>query len=149
LAGRLKRARSLQHFVDAQEAVYEQVTEELTAGEKRSHWMWFIFPQLIGLGHSAMAKRYAIADRSQAASYLAHPVLGTRLRECVRLINSHQDRTAAQIFGYPDDLKLHSSLTLFHDVDPSEPLFTQALDRFYGGSLDEATRNLLHELKNP
>ena len=140
---------SLQHFVDAQDAAYQQVTEELTAGEKRSHWMWFIFPQLIGLGRSAMAKRYAIADRSQAAGYLAHPVLGPRLRECVRLINSHPDRTAAQIFGYPDDLKLHSSLTLFHDVDPSEPLFTQALDCFYGGSLDEATRSLLHDLRNP
>ena len=140
---------SLQHFVDAQDAAYQQVTEELTAGEKRSHWMWFIFPQLIGLGRSAMAKRYAIADRSQAAAYLAHPVLGPRLRECVRLINKHRDRTAAQIFGYPDVLKLHSSLTLFHAVDPSEALFSQALDRFYGGSPDEATRNLLHEPKNP
>jgi uncharacterized protein (DUF1810 family) len=148
MVSRLKPSFGLRHFVDAQDAVYKQVTEELKHGEKRSHWMWFIFPQLIGLGSSAMARRYAIADRSQAAAYLAHPVLGARLRECVRLVNSHRDRTAAEIFGYPDYLKLHSSLTLFHDVDPSESAFTQALDRLYGGSLDEATLNLLHELNH-
>ena len=135
--------QDLQRFVGAQEPIYDQVRRELRAGEKRSHWMWFIFPQLAGLGHSPMAQRYAIADRSHAAAYLAHPVLGARLRECVALVNAHTDRTAAQMFGYPDCLKLHSSLTLFHEVGPGESLLTQALRQLYGGQLDPATLKLL------
>jgi uncharacterized protein (DUF1810 family) len=135
--------QDLQRFVDAQEPIYDQVRRELRAGEKRSHWMWFIFPQLTGLGHSPMAQRYAIADLSHAAAYWAHPVLGARLRECVALVNAHTDRTAAQMFGYPDCLKLHSSVTLFHEAAPAEPLFTQALGQLYGGNLDLATLKLL------
>jgi uncharacterized protein (DUF1810 family) len=135
--------QDLQRFVDAQEPIYGQVCRELRAGEKRSHWMWFIFPQLAGLGHSPMAQHYAIVDRSHAAAYLAHPMLGARLRECVELVNAHADRTAAQIFGYPDCLKLHSSLTLFHEVGPGELLLTQALRQLYGGKLDPATLQLL------
>jgi uncharacterized protein (DUF1810 family) len=135
--------QDLQRFVDAQAPIYDQVRRELRAGEKRSHWMWFIFPQLEGLGHSSTAQRYAIVDVSHAAAYLAHPVLGARLRECVALVNAHTDRAAAQMFGYPDCLKLRSSLTLFHEVAPEEALFTQALTQLYGGKLDQATLKLL------
>ena len=133
----------LQRFVDAQEPIYAQARAELGAGEKRSHWMWFIFPQLAGLGHSRMAQRFALADRAHASAYLAHPLLGPRLRECVELVMRHRDRTAVQIFGSPDYLKLHSSLTLFHQAAPAQPLFMQALRQFYGGKLDQATLRLL------
>ncbi len=136
-------SRDLQRFVEAQQPLYDQVCRELRAGEKRSHWMWFIFPQLAGLGHSPMAQRYALSDLAHAAAYLAHPVLGERLRECVTLVNGHADRTAAQMFGHPDDLKLCSSLTLFQLAAPTEPLFTRALQQFYGGVADPATLTLL------
>lgn len=135
----------LQRFVDAQHPIYDQVRRELRAGEKRSHWMWFIFPQLAGLGHSPTAQRYALADLPQATAYLAHPLLGARLRECVALISAHAGRTAAQMFGYPDDLKLHSSLTLFREAAPAEPLFTRALQQFYAGEPDAATLKLLQQ----
>jgi len=131
--------------VDAQEPIYDQVCSELRGGKKRSHWMWFIFPQLAGLGHSPMAQRYAIANRSHAIAYLAQPTLGVRLRECVLLVNGQADLTAAQIFGYPDYLKLHSSLTLFHEVAPEEMLFTRALRQLYGGELEQATLKLLRD----
>jgi uncharacterized protein (DUF1810 family) len=133
----------LQRFLDAQNPVYEQVRQELRAGRKRSHWMWFIFPQLAGLGRSATAHHYAMADAEHARAYLTHPVLGERLRECVGLVNLHRDRTAAQIFGFPDVLKLHSCLSLFHAIAPAEEAFTAALERFYGGASDEATLRLL------
>ncbi|HTV79548.1 MAG TPA: DUF1810 domain-containing protein [Steroidobacteraceae bacterium] len=133
----------LQHFVDAQAPIYAQVLRELTDGEKRSHWMWFIFPQLAGLGRSPTAQRYALADRAQAAAYLAHAVLGPRLRECVSLVNTHRGRPVAQIFGYPDDLKFHSSLTLFHEAAPAQPEFTEGLRYFYDGAPDAATLTLL------
>jgi uncharacterized protein (DUF1810 family) len=135
----------LQRFVEAQEPIYDQVRRELRAGQKQSHWMWFIFPQLAGLGHSPMAQRFAIVDRSHAAAYWAHALLGARLRECVALVNSHTGRTATQMFGYPDCLKLHSSLTLFHEVAPGELLFTQALTQLYGGAPDPATLQLLEQ----
>ncbi len=133
----------LQRFLDAQEPVYDQACRELREGKKRSHWMWFIFPQLAGLGHSTMARRYAIADRAHAEVYLAHSVLGARLLECAALVTGHKGLTALQIFGSPDYLKLHSSLTLFHAVAPDEPIFNQALRLLYGGKPDDATMKLL------
>lgn len=133
----------LERFVEAQGPIYDQVRVELREGEKRSHWMWFVFPQMVGLGLSAMARRYGIVDRSHAAAYLGHPVLGPRLLECVALVNAHTERSAKAIFGFPDDLKLHSSLTLFHEVAPTESLFQQALHQFYSGRLDDATIKLL------
>jgi uncharacterized protein (DUF1810 family) len=135
----------LQRFIDAQQPVYAQVCAELRDGVKRSHWMWFIFPQLAGLGHSPTAQYFAIANKVHAAAYWKHPVLGERLRECTGLVNSHTGLSAAQMFGYPDYLKLHSSLTLFHDVAPQEQIFTQALRQLYGGELDEATVRLLQD----
>ena len=153
--GQIRRSRSarcskrvtpnLQCFVDAQEPIYDRVCAELRAGKQQSHWMWFIFPQLAGLGHSQMAQRFAIADRTHAAAYWEHPLLGARLRECVRLVNLHADLTAAQMFGSPDDLKLYSSLTLFHDVAPEEPSLVQALRRLYAGQLDPGTVRLLRD----
>jgi uncharacterized protein (DUF1810 family) len=134
----------LQRFVDAQGPIYDQVCTELRAGKKRTHWMWFIFPQLAGLGHSTMARRYAIADRAHAVTYLAHSVLGPRLLECVALLRSHAGVSAMEIFGSPDYLKLHSSLTLFREVDPTEPLFIAALSQLYSGKADDATIMLLH-----
>ena len=129
----------LQRFVEAQSSVYPQVHAELTAGLKRSHWMWFIFPQIAGLGSSPTAQRFAIRSMDEATAYLAHPVLGLRLRECTSLVLTHPDRSAADIFSYPDDLKFHSSLTLFAVADPDTPLFRNALDTFFGGARDEAT----------
>ena len=130
----------LQRFVDAQQSTYTQARAELAAGEKRSHWMWFIFPQIQGLGFSSMAQRYAITDLAEAKAYLAHPVLGSRLRECTGLANSIQGRTLDQIFGYPDDLKFHSSVTLFAQADAArDSVFWQALARFFKALPDQKT----------
>ncbi len=129
---------NLQRFVSAQAPVYARVLSELRAGDKRSHWMWFIFPQVRGLGSSAMAERYGISGRTEAVAYLDHPVLGPRLRECVGLVLGVRGRSVAQIFGYPDDLKFHSSLTLFAEVS-GEALFQEALDKYFGGKLDGGT----------
>jgi len=126
-------------FVNAQDAIYAQVIEELANGCKQTHWMWFIFPQLTGLGHSAMAQRYAIGDLDQAKRYLADPILGARLRPAVRLIVEHKAKSALEILGSPDDLKFRSCLTLFRKAasDNSDRLlFTEALDQFYGGRLE-------------
>src|ERR1700761_3947719 len=123
-------APDLERFLQAQASHYLQALSELRDGEKRSHWMWFIFPQLLGLGHSAMARHYAIVDRAHAQAYLEHPVLGARLRECVQLVNSHTGLTAEQIFGYPDHLKLHSCLTLFNAVAPAELGLREALHKY-------------------
>ena len=134
------------HFVNAQSDVYDQVTDELTKGRKRTHWMWFIFPQLEGLGHSSMAQRYAIRDLDQARRYLADPVLGLRLRQAVKLMNDHQARSALEILGSPDDLKFRSCLTLFREAaskHSDRELFTNALNRFYQGQPDERTLALL------
>ena len=103
----------LQRFVDAQDPAFEQVCAELHAGRKRSHWMWFIFPQLKGLGHSETARKFAISSRQEAEAYLQHPILGPRLRRCTQLVTEVEGRSIEQIFGYPDDLKFHSSMTLF------------------------------------
>jgi uncharacterized protein (DUF1810 family) len=134
------------HFVNAQAQVYRQVVEELTDGHKRTHWMWFIFPQLSGLGHSAMAQRYAIRDIDQARRYLADPVLGDRLRHDVRLMVRHKDKSALQILGSPDDFKFRSFLTLFWEAasDKSDKsLFAEALKQFYNGVPDSRTLELL------
>jgi uncharacterized protein (DUF1810 family) len=132
--------------LDAQSGFYDQVTEELTDGRKRTHWMWFIFPQLAGLGHSHMAQRYAIFDLDQAARYLADPVLGSRLRHNVRLVTSHKGKSALEILGSLDDLKFLSCLTLLAEAasnDSGRVLFKQALDQFYGGEPDPRTMELL------
>lgn len=132
----------LQRFVDAQESVYEVALAELTAGEKRSHWMWFIFPQLDGLGHSAMARHYAIRSLDEARDYLAHTVLGPRLQTATGAVLGHPDRSAEQIFGAIDALKFRSSMTLF-DIAERGSRFADALDTFYAGLRDARTLTLL------
>jgi uncharacterized protein (DUF1810 family) len=134
---------NLLRFTDAQAPVYDQVVAELRAARKRSHWMWFIFPQLAGLGRSATAQRYAVVSLAEARAYLDHPVLGARLLECVALVVAANNVSAHQIFGDPDDMKLHSSLTLFAQAAPDQPLFGAALDKYFGGRPDPATLKLL------
>ncbi len=121
----------------------DAVLRELAAGRKTSHWMWFVFPQIAGLGRSEMAQRYAIASREEAVAYLAHPILGPRLLECTSLVLGVEGRTAHDIFGSPDDMKFHSSLTLFDAVSPGDNPFSAALAKCFGGSRDAATLNLL------
>lgn len=143
---RMSEARDsfqLERFVEAQEPVYEQVCAELREGRKRSHWMWFIFPQIRGLGHSPTAQFFAIHSRAEALAYLLHPVLGARLRECVALVNAVKGRGVSEIFGFPDDMKFRSSMTLFAEVAPEEQLFRLALDKFFGGEPDERTVELM------
>jgi len=130
---------NLQRFEDAQGPVIEQVLRELRAGRKNSHWMWFIFPQLRGLGRSPMAVKHAIVSREEAEAYLRHEVLGPRLRECTRLVNLVEGKSVSEIFGYPDDLKFHSSMTLFASVASGEKIFSDALDKYFGGELDPRT----------
>jgi uncharacterized protein (DUF1810 family) len=132
--------------VDAQAQVYPQVIKELTAGRKQTHWMWFIFPQLSGLGHSAMAQRYAIRDIDQARRYLADPILGDRLRHDVRLLIRHTGKSALDILGSPDELKFRSCLTLFREAaseNSDRSLFASALEQFYNGKPDPRTLELL------
>ena len=133
----------LQRFVDAQEPVYDDVLAELAAGRKRSHWMWFVFPQLRGLGRSAMADRYGLASLAEARAFALHPLLGARLRQCLALLLAGVSDDARAIFGAVDALKLHSSLTLMARAAPEEPIFRQALGRFYAGAEDPATLRLL------
>ncbi len=135
-------AFDLQRFVDAQAPVYQRVLAELRQGQKQSHWMWFIFPQLAGLGHSPMARRFAIASREEAVAYLGHGVLGPRLRQCAALVNAVGGRTITEILGSPDDLKFCSSMTLFGAVS-SDPEFSNAIAKFYGGMPDQKTLGLL------
>jgi uncharacterized protein (DUF1810 family) len=129
----------LQRFLDAQDPVIERVRAELARGRKASHWMWFIFPQIAGLGRSATSERYAIASLDEARAYLADPVLGPRLRECVRLVNAVEGRPIGQILGFPDDLKFRSSMTLFARAAPAEQVFRDALERYFSGEEDPAT----------
>ena len=129
----------LQRFVDAQDPVIDEVRGELRAGRKRSHWMWFVFPQLAGLGHSAMAQRYAIASLAEARAYLAHPLLGPRLRDCSALVLALEGRDIHQIFGAPDDIKFWSSMTLFDVAAASEPVFRDCLNKYFGGRSDRGT----------
>ena len=132
-------SHDLQRFVDAQEGVIDDVREELRAGRKRSHWMWFVFPQLKGLGSSAMAQHYGLASLEEARAYLAHPVLGPRLRECCALMLAVPESSAHEILGSPDDLKFRSCLTLFALAAPEDDLFRNALQRFYEGEMDART----------
>lgn len=129
----------LQRFVDAQDRVYATVIEELTEGRKRSHWMWFIFPQLRGLGSSPTAIRFGISSAAEARAYLAHELLGPRLRECARLVARVEGRSAEQIFGWPDEAKLRSSMTLFARAADHEEDFVAVLEKFYGGEEDPVT----------
>lgn len=135
----MRDSHNLQRFVDAQERVYRGALAEIGRGRKSGHWMWFIFPQIAGLGASSTSQRYAISSLDEAQAYLNHPLLGSRLTECVKTVNQLTGRTAAQIFGFPDVLKLRSSLTLFEAADPSNPHFSQALEKYYEGKRDEAT----------
>ena len=132
----------LQRFVDTQAPVYQRVLAELRQGQKQSHWMWFIFPQLAGLGHSPMARRFALGSREEAVAYLGHGILGPRLRECTALVNAVEGRTIREIMGSPDDLKFCSSMTLF-DAASSDPEFAKAIAKFYGGAPDRKTLELL------
>jgi uncharacterized protein (DUF1810 family) len=129
----------LQRFVEAQAPVFDRVRAELAAGHKQSHWMWFVFPQIRGLGQSAMSQRYAIGSRAEAAAYLAHPVLGPRLLACTRLVNDVVGRSAEAIFGPIDALKFRSSMTLFSAVAPGEAAFGEALAKYFGSTPDRAT----------
>jgi len=129
----------LQRFVDAQAPIYDQAREELRRGRKASHWMWFVFPQIAGLGHSAIAQRYAIASLAEARAYLDHPLLGQRLRECAALVSAVEDKSLNAILGSPDDLKFHSSMTLFALASGDEPVFAQALAKYFAGARDPAT----------
>ncbi len=129
----------LQRFVDAQAPVIDQVLDELRRGRKRSHWMWFVFPQVAGLGFSGMSKRYAVATLDEARAYLAHPLLGPRLVECTRLVVAVEGRSLLEIFGDPDDAKFRSSMTLFAAAAPDEALLVAALDKYCGGQRDPRT----------
>jgi len=136
-------AEGLERFVAAQEPVWAQVVTELAEGRKRSHWMWFVFPQIAGLGHSATAVRYALASRAEAAAFLAHPVLGARLREATDLMLGHAGTSADAILGGIDAVKFRSSLTLFHAAAPAEARFANALAVFFAGAEDERTLAIL------
>ena len=129
----------LQRFVEAQEPIYDRVRRELRAGRKESHWMWFIFPQIAGLGQSAMSIRFAIASLDEARAYLAHPILGQRLRECAEIVVGVEGRTAREIFGPIDEMKLRSSLTLFARAAAGEEMFQRCLDKYFAGNPDPAT----------
>ena len=133
----------LERVVAAQEDTYDRALAELRAGRKTSHWMWWIFPQVAGLGMSGTSRAYAVADLAEARAYLGHDVLGPRLRECCRALLALEDVSATRVLGEIDAMKLRSSMTLFAVVDPAEPAFTDVLDRFYDGERDERTVQLL------
>jgi uncharacterized protein (DUF1810 family) len=133
----------LERFVQAQERVYQRVLEELGAGCKRSHWMWYVFPQIAGLGSSQTSQHYAISGADEARAYLEHPVLGARLRECAQKVLDVQGRSALEIFGYPDDLKLRSCMTLFAAVSPPDSVFERVLASYFEGRGDESTTRRL------
>jgi uncharacterized protein (DUF1810 family) len=136
-------AFNLQRFVLAQNPVLQRVHNELGAGHKRSHWMWFIFPQLAGLGDSEMSRRFAIRSSDEATAYLDHALLGPRLLTCTQLVLDIRERSIAEVFGHPDDLKFHSSMTLFAQFTPQASLYHQALERYFHGIPDEWTLTLL------
>jgi uncharacterized protein (DUF1810 family) len=134
---------NLDRFVQAQAAVFEQVLGELRSGVKMGHWMWFIFPQIKGLGRSPISIEFAISSRDEARAYLQHPVLGPRLKECTRLVLSVEDRSVGEIFGSPDDMKFRSSMTLFAQVSPDDDIFLRALRKYFGGVPDRLTLDRL------
>lgn len=130
---------NLKRFVDAQDPVFARVCSELRAGRKREHWMWFIFPQIQGLGYSPLAQKFAITSLEEARAYLDHPILGARLRECCRLVNLVEGRSIEEIFGYPDDLKFRSSMTLFAHATSDNQVFRDALEKYFSGEFDPLT----------
>ena len=134
---------NLERFVRAQRDVYAQALAEVRAGRKKSHWMWYVFPQLDGLGTSSTARHYALQNAAEAAAYLKHPLLGPRLHECCEAAQDVTGRSAHDIFGFPDELKLQSCLTLFAFVSPSDSIFAKLLNRYYDGVTDEKTLQLL------
>jgi uncharacterized protein (DUF1810 family) len=134
---------SLERFVQAQEPVFERVVAELRAGQKTSHWMWFVFPQIEGLGHSPTARRFALSSRAEAEAYLRHPILGPRLRECTHLVNTVEGRSIEEILGYPDYLKFRSSMTLFAHATGDNQVFVDALRKYFGGEYDPLTLDRL------
>jgi uncharacterized protein (DUF1810 family) len=135
----------LHRFVQAQQDIYAQAVDELADGHKTSHWMWFVFPQLRGLGRSPMATRFGIASLDEARAYLDHPLLGSRLKQCVRLVLRIDGRSINEIFGSPDDMKFRSCMTLFDLAAPQEAIFAQALQKYFGGTPDERTLTLLRQ----
>lgn len=137
--GEMSKLYELERFVQAQQPVYAQVIEELQIGRKRSHWMWFIFPQIKGLGRSEMAKHYAISSKDEAAAYLDHPVLGPRLEQCAQLVLAIRGKSLNEIFGDPDDMKFHSSMTLFASVAGPVSVFQSCLNQYCGNQPDPAT----------
>ncbi len=138
----------LHRFIEAQNGIYEQALSELKAGRKRSHWMWFVFPQIAGLGTSSMAEKYAIRSAEEASAYLADPILGSRLLRCVEAILLVSGRSAHDILGSPDDLKLCSSMTLFAAVSDHDSSFHRTIERFYDGKFDDRTIAILSAANN-
>jgi len=130
---------NLERFLEAQNPIYEKVRSELRDGHKTSHWMWFVFPQIAGLGHSRLSEKFAISSLEEARAYLQHPVLGARLVACTELVLNTAGRTAEQIFGYPDDLKFRSSMTLFARAATDDPVFENAVRKYFGGEYDPLT----------
>jgi uncharacterized protein (DUF1810 family) len=130
---------NLEHFIDAQNSVYERVRAELSAGQKQGHWIWFIFPQLRGLGMSAMSQEFGISSLDEAKAYINHPILGARLRECTQLVLNVQNRSVDEIFGYPDNLKFKSSMTLFAKSISDNLIFKNTLEKYFGGEGDPST----------
>ena len=137
---------TLNRFLSAQQLIYPQVLKELRNGKKTSHWMWFIFPQIEGLGHSSTAKYYSIKTIEEAKEYLTHPILGKRLLECSNIILEIQNKTADEIFGYPDTAKLKSSMTLFNFLAPDQKVFAAVLKKYFAGEQDEQTLSILQKM---
>lgn len=134
---------NLQRYIEAQEGSYASVLQELRAGQKCSHWMWYIFPQIKGLGGSSTSRKYAISSQGEATAYLEHPILGSRLRECTQLVMDVEGRTAEQIFSYPDNLKFRSCMTLFEGSATDPTIFRAALLKYFGGKSDQLTLDIL------
>lgn len=137
---------NLQRFLDAQASIYDRVLAELRSGEKQTHWMWFIFPQIAGLGSSSTARFYAISSVAEADTFLRHPVLGARLKECTELVLHVSGKTAFDVFGSPDDVKFRSCMTLFDRVAPNDGLFDRVLAKYFNGERDPRTLQLLSSL---
>lgn len=135
----MSHSSSLERLIEAQQPAIDEVMGELRAGRKQSHWMWFVFPQIQGLGHSPMAQRFALSSLAEAKAYLQHPVLGPRLRDCTRLVNAIEGRSIEEIFGYPDYLKFRSCMTLFAHAAQDDRAFRDALRKYFGGEEDPLT----------
>lgn len=134
---------NLARFVDAQASLYDRALAEIRAGRKQSHWMWFIFPQIAGLGTSPTAQHYAIKSLAEARAYLSHPILGRRLIECAEAANAIEGKSASEIFGFPDDMKLRSSATLFAEISPPGSAFDRLLQKYFGGDKDPKTISII------